>query len=267
MGLKLIHKNLPHIQGNTMEKIKLSPSSSGRYLTCSASILHNQGSSENETTLKGTLQHEVAFYKLSQVLFNEDHRETISTLTNVNNWFESKENPNLKVKWSKEYEVTVNSYVEYVRALVNEYQPTQAFLEYKIQMRFHDNDIRGTVDCAFILENGDIIIVDLKTGRTKVKTEDNNQMLMYAYGIVQDVWKTTKRLPQNVIISIYQPLVNNTNAVSYTLQQLMDWYIEKTNVMNEINTGNLVYRPSKEACKFCQYKMNCNERIKKGVVV
>jgi RecB family exonuclease len=250
-----------------MEKHKLSPSASGRFLTCSASLQHNKGSSENETTLKGSLQHEVAFYMLSQVVHNEDHRDTIKALTSEDNWYESKENPNIKVKWLKEYEITVNNYVRYVMKLVDEYAPQEIFLEKKIEMKFHDSDIRGTVDCVMVKDNGDIIIVDLKTGRTKVKTEDNNQMLMYAYGVVQDMWKKTNKLPQSIIISIFQPLVNNTSAMEYTLQQLMDWYIDKTEVMKEINTGNLVYRPSKEACKFCQFKIKCNERIKKGVVV
>jgi RecB family exonuclease len=151
--------------------------------------------------------------------------------------------------------------------MAQQYSPQEVLLEQNIKLKFHENDISGTVDCVMLKDNGDIIIVDLKTGRTKVKTEDNNQMLMYAYGVVQDVWKKTKKLPQSIIISIYQPLVNNTSAMEYTLQQLMDWYISKNQVMNEINTGNLVYRPTKEACKFCQFKIKCNERIRKGVVV
>lgn len=250
-----------------MSKYKLSPSASGRFLTCSASLQHNTGSGENETTLKGSLQHEVAFYKLSQQLFNEDHRDTIDALTSEDNWYESKDNPLIKVKWQKEYENTVNNYVRYVVEMAQQYNAQEIFLEQKVKMKFHDNDISGTVDCVMLKDNGDIIIVDLKTGRTKVKTEDNNQMLMYAYGIVQDIWKKTKKLPNSIIISIYQPLVNNTSAMEYTLQQLMDWYIDKTQVMNEINTDKLVYRPSQDACKFCQFKIKCNERIKKGVVV
>jgi CRISPR/Cas system-associated exonuclease Cas4 (RecB family) len=250
-----------------MEKYKLSPSSSGRFLTCSASLQHNKGSGESEVTLKGSLQHEVAFYILSQYMFKEDHKDIIKALTNVNNWYESKENPNIKVKWSNDFQKTVDNYVSYVMALSQEYDIQEVFLEHKIKMKFHDNEINGTVDCVMLKDNGDVIIVDLKTGRTKVKTEDNNQMLMYAYGVIQDLYNKTKKLPSNIIISINQPLVNNTQAVSYTLQQLMDWYIDKSNVMKEINTGVLVYRPSKEACKFCQFKINCNERIKKGVVV
>jgi RecB family exonuclease len=250
-----------------MEKYKLSPSSSGRYLTCSASLKHNTGSSESEITLKGSLQHEVAFHILSEMLYKEDHRSTIDALRNEDNWYESKQNPNIKVKWSSEFDITVNNYVRYIMEMAQQYSPQEVLLEQNIKLKFHENDISGTVDCVMLKDNGDIIIVDLKTGRTKVKTEDNNQMLMYAYGVVQDVWKKTKKLPQSIIISIYQPLVNNTSAMEYTLQQLMDWYISKNQVMNEINTGNLVYRPTKEACKFCQFKIKCNERIRKGVVV
>ncbi len=250
-----------------MSKYKLSPSASGRFLTCTASVQHNTGSGENETTLKGTLQHQVAFLKLDQMINLTNHEPEIALLTDLNNWYEGRDNNGIKVKWSKDYDITVNNYIDYISRIINQYNPKEIMLEYKVKMMFHDVEISGTIDCAMILESGDLIIIDLKTGRTPVKTEDNNQMLMYAYAVVQDRWRQKKSIPQNVIVSIFQSLINNTRAVSYTMTQLMDWYINQSQSMEEIKEDKLVYRPSKEACKFCQFNQKCIERIKKGVVV
>jgi hypothetical protein len=250
-----------------MSKYKLSPSASGRFLTCTASVQHNVGSGENETSLKGTLQHRVAYLKLDQMINLTNHEPEIYLLTDLNSWYESKDNPDIKVQWIKDFDITVNNYINYISRIIKQYNPREVFLEYKVKMTFHGVDINGTIDCAMILENGDLMIVDLKTGRTPVKTEDNNQLLMYAYGIVQDRWKQKKSIPSNVIISIFQSLINNTASFSYSLVQLMDWYIAQSQPMEEIKADTLVYRPSKEACKFCQFRMKCNERIKKGVIV
>lgn len=246
---------------------KLSPSSSSRFLTCSASLKHNTGFSENETTLKGSLQHEVAYLILDEYFNETDNKERIAFLTDYNNWYESKERKEIKVRWEKEFQKTVDNYVDYVKALFIQFKPKKVLLEYKIKMKFHGNDINGTADCVMFLDNDDIIIIDLKTGRSKVETEENSQMLMYAYGIAQDTFRKSNTLPSRVIISINQSLINNTVAMSYDFRDVVDWYIKKGSVMEEINSGNLVYRPSKIACRFCQYKQKCNTRIKEGIIV
>jgi RecB family exonuclease len=246
---------------------KLSPSSSSRFLTCSASLKHNQGFSENETTLKGSLQHEVAYLMLDEYFNENDNQEKIAFLKDYNNWFESKERKEIKVHWEKDYELTVQNYVNYVKTLFMQFKPKQVLLEYKIKMSFYGNEVNGTADCVMILENNDIIIVDLKTGRSKVEVEDNSQMLMYAYGVAQDIFRKTNKLAQKVIISIHQNLIHNTKAISYDMKDLIEWFVSKSVVMEEINSDKLVYRPSKIACRFCQHKFKCNERIKKGIVV
>jgi len=250
-----------------MSNYKLSPSASGRFLTCTASIQHNTGVSENEITLRGSLQHEVAYLVLKQELFGEYHQDKIDQLQNPENTYVGREREDVFVRWQKEFNPTIINYVDYIKNLKSQYNPIEIFLEYKVKMKFHDVELKGTIDCAMLLENGDLIIVDLKTGRSRVETEDNNQMLMYAYGMIQDIYAKTNKAPNNIVISICQSLIYNTQAVSYTLKQLFDWYVEKAKPMEEIKTGNLVYRPTKDACKFCQFKHKCNERIKKGVIV
>ena len=247
-------------------KYKLSPSSSDRFLTCTASIQHNTGFSESLATLKGNLQHEVASLRLEEMFLFKDNTDKINYLIDPKNEYTSRNDRNLKVKWDKSCDETVDTYITYVKQMHTQYKPKHVYIEHKIKMRFYDNDVNGIVDCAMVLENGDVIVIDLKTGRSKVSTDENNQMLMYAYGFIQDLHRKTKVLPNQVIISICQSIVYNTKAVAYSFNDLINWYISQAQPMKEINTDNLVYRPNKKACQFCQFKAECNERIKAGIV-
>lgn len=247
-------------------KYKLSPSSSDRFLTCTASIQHNTGFSESTSTLKGSLQHEVASLRLEELFFYKDNTKRIEELTNPENYYRSRNDEKLKVKWDKSCDETVDTYISYIKQIHSQYKPKHIYIEEKIKMRFYENNINGIVDCAMVLENGDVIIVDLKTGRSKVDTDENNQMLMYAYGFIQELYRKTKVLPKQVIISICQSVVYNTKAISYSFSDLVGWYISQAKPMDEINTDKLVYRPNKKACQFCQFKAECNERIKAGIV-
>lgn len=247
-------------------KYKLNPSASERFLTCTASLQHNTGFSESTTTLKGNLQHEVAALRLLQIFKGEDHAEEIERLTDYDNDYISPNNKNIKVRWTHDCEPVVDNYVSYVQRLVQEFKPKEVFIEYKIKMFFYGNAISGTADFVMILPNNDIFIVDLKTGRVKVETKDNKQMLIYGYGVLQDMNRKYNIVATHVIISICQSLINNTQAKKYSINQLATWYLDQFGPMRQINSDKLVYNPSPTACRYCQYRSKCNARIKAGVV-
>lgn len=247
-------------------EFKLSPSSAPRFLTCTASLPYNIQFTENENTLKGNLQHTVAFLRLDQIINGKDHTKELEKLTDKNSWFQSERTKDLKVQWDTTCEKTVDNYVAYIKQLIEEFKPTSVLLEYRLKIQFFDNLLNGVIDCAMILPNGDIIVIDLKTGRVKVLTDDNEQMLMYAHGLIQHIYKKGIKLPQAITISICQSLINNTQAMRYTLRQIVAWYVKQSQPMYEINNHQLTYRPSEKACKYCQYRADCNERIKKGIV-
>lgn len=247
-------------------KYKLSPSSSDRFLTCTASLPHNTGFTESKHTLLGSLQHEVAALRLEEIFLYRDNSERIKYLTDPNNYYVSRNDDTLKVKWNSSCNDNVDNYVGYVKKLYHEYTPKHIFIEHKIKMRFYDNTINGVVDCAMVTEKGEVIIIDLKTGRGKVDANENNQMLMYAYGFIQELYGKTKQRAGKVIISIFQSVIYNTKAISYDLVDLITWYVSLAPPMNEINNDKLVYRPNEKACKYCQYKASCNARIKEGIL-
>jgi hypothetical protein len=244
-------------------KYKISPSASSRFLTCTASLPYNTEFHENVHTLKGNLQHEVAQLRLEQIIFDKDNDKKIQKLTTEP--YKSRKTQGLSVKWDRSCEDTVDNYITYIKNLIKQFKPKKIFLEYRIKMTFYGNKINGVVDFAMILPEDDIFIVDLKTGRSHVDADDNSQMLMYGYGMAQNIFRETNKLPNKVIISIAQSILNNTSAVSYTFEQLVNWYIAQAKPMKEINTNKLVFRPSVQACKYCQRREECTERIDAGV--
>lgn len=253
-------------RNNMSSEYKLSPSAAPRFLICTASLPHNTQFTESEITLKGNLQHLVAFLRLDQIINGKDHTAELEKLTDKNGWYYSERTKDLKVQWDSTCDKTVDNYVAYIKQLIAEFKPTSVLLEYRLKIQFYDNVLNGVIDCAMILPDGNIIIIDLKTGRVRVAADDNKQMLIYGHGLIQQLHKKGMELPKEIIISICQSLVNNTQAIRYTLKQFVDWYVDQAQSMQEINTHNLVYRPDAKACKYCQYRANCNERIKKGVI-
>lgn len=245
--------------------IKLqSISASSRWLQCSASLQYNNVFRENIHTLKGNLIHEVSALRLREVFFNENHTEQIEKLKNEN--YKSEKDKDLFVKWDNDCEKTSEGYVNYAIRLNKQYTPHTIEIEKKQMLKWYGYDKYGYIDLLMISDDY-MIVVDLKTGRGAVETEENSQMLLYATGVIQEYTrKNNKVFDGKYILSIYQPLINNTQAFEYSLGQISQFYASKRDKMNEIITGELKYDPSPTACKWCDYRDSCHERIKKGVI-
>ena len=149
--------------------------------------------------------------------------------------------------------------------LYKQYEPHTVEIEKKITLTWYGFKKYGFIDLVMI-SNDYTIIVDLKSGRTRVESEDNSQMLMYAIGKIQEEQEKKTGFNGKYIVSICQPLVNNIKAYEYSLNQISKFYVSHAKKMEEILFDRLQYDPSETACKWCDYRTNCNERIKKGVL-
>jgi len=246
-------------------KYKLRPSSSGRFLKCTASVQFPENPfSETTINLKGTLQHEVASLRLEQIYKGKDNQEIINKLMDYDNIYYGKD-PKIKVQWDKSCETAVDSYISLINKLYREYNIKEIYIEESVVLKFYETEIRGKIDCALVSDDY-LFIIDLKTGRIKVETEDDPQILMYALGFVQKLNKQGK-LPQTIVIGISQEIIYNTELISYSLNDMKEWYKKQALPMWEINNDKLVYRPDTKACKYCVNNAKCNERIKQGIVV
>ena len=247
-----------------MAKVNIqSISASSRWLKCTASLQYNKDFKSNINTLKGNLIHAVSALKLKEIFFKEDHSEEIEKLKK--NPYVDSNDKTLIAKWDSDCEKTYEGYISYAIKVYKQYEPHTIEIEKKIYVTWYGFKKYGFIDLVMISDDY-IIIIDLKSGRTKVESEDNSQMLMYAIGKIQEEQVNKTNFNGNYIISICQSLVSNIKAYEYSLKQISKFYSSHAKKMEEILFDKLQYDPSEVACKYCDHRTVCNERIKKGVV-
>lgn len=240
-----------------------SISASSRWLQCTKSLDYNKEFKSNIHALKGNLIHEVSALRLREIFFNEDHKEKIELLkTNI---YVDSNDKTLKTEWDNDCTKTSDGYIEYAIKLRKQFEPHTIEIEKKIWITWYGYKKYGYIDLVMISDSR-VIIVDLKSGRTKVESEENSQMLMYAIGQIQEMKTTHPNFVGNYIVAVCQPLISNIKAQEHSLGQVARFYNSHWLKMDEIIEGNLKYDPSPVACKYCDFRDNCVERIKKGVV-
>ena len=247
-----------------MSKVMIqSISASSRWLKCTASLQYNKDFKANINTLKGNLIHDVSALRLKEIFLEENHQEEIERLKTSD--FVDNNDKTLVTRWDNDCEKTHEGYINYAIKVYKQYQPHTIEIEKKVNLSWYGYKKYGFIDLVMISDDYTIII-DLKSGRTKVESEDNSQMLMYAIGKIQEEQAKNSDFTGRYIISICQSLVNNIKAYEYSLNQIARFYASHKKAMEEIIKGELQYRPDPTACKYCDFRDKCTERIKKGVI-
>lgn len=240
-----------------------SISASSRWLQCTKSLEYNKDFKSNVFTLKGNLIHEVSALRLREIFFKENHQEAIERLkTSI---YVDEKDSNLKTEWTNECEKTSDGYINYALRLYQQFNPHTIEIEKKINVRWYGYEKFGYIDLLMI-SNDYTIIVDLKTGRGEVETQENSQMLIYTLGQIQETNNKKEMFLGNYITAICQPLINNIKAVEYSKKHIVFFYRSFANKMEEIISGNLQYSPSPVACKYCDYRNKCAERMRQGIL-
>lgn len=235
--------------------LRLSPSGSSRWLTCTASpqfILANQDRIEEEDTTseyakEGTLAHDRAAECL-MLGFDEEIFEG-----------------------NDEMMEHVRGYCDYIDS--KRIKGDKLFVEEKLQPWYlvkeknYDGDVRhvthGYSDCNLVHKDH-LTIIDLKYGAgVSVQAEENTQLVIYAmskvFKLLQSGFKFSKKA--EVTLAIYQPRVNGQEAVR-------EWTIsmeELREIASDIyDTAKLIlkgkgtkFAPSDKACQFCDAKSFC----------
>ena len=127
--------------------------------------------------------------------------------------------------------------------MYKQYEPHTVEIEKKINLTWYGFKKYGFIDLVMISDDYTIII-DLKSGRTRVESEDNSQMLMYAIGKIQEEQVKNSEFNGRYIISICQSLVNNIKAYEYSLNQISRFYSSHAKKMEEILFDRLQFDPS-----------------------
>ena len=118
------------------------------------------------------------------------------------------------------------------------------------------SDFWGTADLiAADPHTATLLVGDLKTGRSKVEPEFNDQLLAYGLGALS----LLKFTPRRVLLAVFQPPVYGTRAAVWettpdVLSEFANYARDRAQLTDSAAT---VPTPSVEACQWCPAKANC----------
>lgn len=229
----------------------LSPSSAGRWISCtpSARLEEQFPESTSEFAEEGSLAHEVG--------------ETILRHFNKELKMQTYSKKLCALAESKYYSGELQTYAENYAAYVREKfqaarkRDKQAVLriEEKIDISAYVPDGFGTGD-AIIIAEGVMDIIDLKYGKgVKVSAERNKQMMCYALGAL-DMFSFIYDI-RTIRMTIYQPRLDNISEWETSAEDLEKWGANELIPRAAMAfKGEGDYVPGSH-CKFCRAKARC----------
>lgn len=218
---------------------KLSPSASGRWMTCPGSVSliaeHGLESTESVYAQVGSAIHSVAEICLSDFREAREAREFIGHIQDG-------------VEITADHADIAQVFIDYVRQKGG----LQLY-----EQRVHATDrVYGTAD-AVIVHDGVLEIADLKTGfGVPVPAEGNTQLLCYALGafkafdgVIDDI--------KEVHATIVQPPRDYIGTACYSREQILKFEATLLEAIEKVDTHKDLFVMSDKACRFCQAAKIC----------
>jgi len=230
-----------------MQHARLSPSSSSRWLTCTASVeaTAQYENKSNSASAWGTTVHGIG-----ELLLKDKPIPEVVEGNNVD----------------KEMMECAEEYVDYCRSLMCPDSIT--LIEEKFDLTFIAPETFGTGDFT-VLNGTHLDIVDLKTGHNIVKAENNSQLQLYALGAIYDLEDLGYEI-ETVTLHIVQTRANHIDTWDVNYEDLMEFKDFASTQAKNILEGKTEFNPSAKGCKWCPHKTNCDalyehtEKIVKG---
>lgn len=218
-----------------MSHAKFSPSSSFRWLRCTAGmILPEREQSESSYAALGTCLHSLA----EDILKGDPIRLEYDGIT-----------------YSQEdMDQIVIPYVDYVKAL----ECDQYYYEKKVEVT---KECYGTADVIGYNKQEDTLhIVDLKCGRgIRVFAGSNNQLMTYAIGAINFFKKENGFTPSRILTHIVQPALCNMSSHEVSIDELKELRKNIIDTIERVKNKDVEFAPSEIGCRFCQHIAFCPE--------
>lgn len=223
-----------------MEHARLSPSSSARWLTCTASVEASDAyeNQDNSAARWGTNVH----YLGEQLLIGE-------TIEIDQHHVEQ----GVQFRVDAEMLKTAEEYADYVRSFVNKDSVT--LIEEQFDLSCISPNQFGTSD-ATVLNDKHLHVMDLKTGHGIVYAEGNTQLMLYAVGAVEELGDIYDI--ETITLHIVQTRAGHIDTWTLDIQELMEFKDYAIAQADIIISGRGVFNPTKKGCQWCAHQTNCD---------
>lgn len=248
---------------------KLSPSSSSRWLTCTAStaaiesaikrgqLVPVEGSSSYAA--EGTMAHALGEIEASYHFHIFDAKKYAEE---KDKWVQEFEEAGYSEEVREDMERHIKQYISLIEERLALYPNSTVMFEERV-----DTGVPtcwGTSDVV-IVSPEHIEIIDLKYGAgVPVAAEGNTQLRLYGLGSLDtfgDMLGDTKV----VRTTVFQPRLGNTSTEELTAEQLRFWRDEVAIPAARANLdGSGVFAPSATACRWCPLAGICRARVEQS---
>ena len=234
----------------------LGASSAHRWINCpgSARLTENMPDTTSPYAEAGRLAHEMAELKARQYFIETLPKRSFNTKLK-------------KLKESEHYErgmdAATDEYLEHLKARAMSY-PAAPTVALEVQVDFSDivPEGFGTADCIMI-GSGRLDIADYKNGSgVIVEAENNEQMMLYAWGAIRYFKPVFGDGIETIHMSIVQPNAGGVREWEMRVSDLCKWIADTV-----VPKAKAAWEGSQEVhsgdwCKFCKAKATCTERAK-----
>jgi hypothetical protein len=167
--------------------------------------------------------------------------------------------------WQKRYRIDddtyaemtgyINGYLDLIRERLAAYPNSQLLIEQRVDTGVPS--CWGTADVV-IVSPKHVEIIDLKYGMgVEVDAEDNPQLRLYGIGALESFGELMGE-PEIVIMTIYQPRVNNVSFSIMPVEDLRAWRDSIIPIaVQALESDDAPFGPSEEACRWCDARGLC----------
>lgn len=225
-----------------MNHARLSPSSSSRWLNCTASV---KASEKYENKTNASAEWGTKVHYIGEKLLD-------GNIIEVNNELEDVENNTGKFIVDKEMLDCAEEYFDYVTSYIK--ANSVVLVEEQFDLSSISAGQFGTSDCT-VLTDKHIHIFDLKTGHNIVGAKENSQLMLYAIGAVDELEAIYDI--DEITLHIVQTRAGHIDDWTLSYSDLMDFKELAKQKAHEILMDKVSFTPSTKACKWCPHKQNC----------
>ena len=220
----------------------LSPSSSNRWMECTASPLASKD--EPRTSNKYADEGTCAHHLLEEQINGKTRSQAQEAL---------KDNQYYIDHFQEEMFAYLQPGIEYITEQRDQGNLVYAEEVYEIPV----TEGFGTVDITIVnIDKKEIEIADLKYGKTKVDPKENSQLMLYAYGAYM-AWNEIIDI-KTFKLTVFQPRLKGFSSWNIKVKDLLEWINYKVWVKAHLAlNGNGDFKPGRW-CWFCPIKDKCD---------